>query len=108
GPTRSTPPPCAAPSACSPSSRPHPPPGPRASDPPNPHQGSTALVLTRPPFGGVPASRPWSVNGWFALYRPSGGQLSLEPSTPFSCRPGHSWREPPRALHSAVLWSASS
>src|SRR5262249_13230533 len=43
-----------------------------------------------------------------ALYRPSGGPLSLEPRAPFSCRPGQSRREPPRALRSRVLWSASS
>src|SRR5213594_3625441 len=43
-----------------------------------------------------------------ALYRPSGGPLSLEPPAPFSCRPGQSRREPPRALRSRVLWSASS
>src|SRR3989454_11094622 len=36
-----------------------------------------------------------------------GGRLSLEPPAPFSCRLGHSSREPPRAPHSAVLWSAS-
>src|SRR4029453_16370697 len=34
----------------------------------------------RPPFGGVTDSRPRSANGRFALYRPSGGRLSLEPS----------------------------
>src|SRR5206468_4026215 len=47
------------------------------------------------------------VNGWFALYRPSRGRLSLEPSAPFSCRPGHSSREPPGVPRLAVLWSAS-
>src|SRR4029434_7899775 len=45
GPTRSSPPPCAAPCAGRPSSRAHPRPKPRASDPPNPRQGSSALVL---------------------------------------------------------------
>jgi len=52
--------------------------------------------------------RPRSVNGRFALYRPSGGLLSLEPSAPFSCRPGHSAAEPPGARRETVLWSASS
>src|SRR5712691_423135 len=44
----------------------------------------------------------------FALYRPSGGRLSLEPVAPFSCRPGQSRRKPPGAPRSKVLWSASS
>ncbi|PYN44183.1 MAG: hypothetical protein DME00_25415 [Candidatus Rokuibacteriota bacterium] len=43
-----------------------------------------------------------------ALYRPSGGPLSLEPRAPSSCRLGQSRRKPPGALRSRVLWSASS
>jgi ABC transporter substrate binding protein len=43
-----------------------------------------------------------------ALYRPSGGPLSLEPLAPFSCRPGQSAAKPPGALRGKVLWSASS
>ena len=43
-----------------------------------------------------------------ALYRSSGGPLSLEPPLPFSCRPGQSASKPPGAGWSTVLWSASS
>jgi hypothetical protein len=42
------------------------------------------------------------------LYRPSGGRLSLEPSAPFSCRPGQSGAEPPGAREGSVLSSASA
>src|SRR6516165_11534208 len=51
---------------------------------------------------------PRSGNGGVALYRSSGGPLSLDPRVPFSCRPGQSQVEPPGARQEMVLWSASS
>jgi hypothetical protein len=81
----------------------HPPPRPHASDPPSRRRGSSALAVLL-----LLAARPRSGNGGLALYRSSGGPLSLEPLAPFSCRPGQSFSEPPGARRATVLWSASS